>query len=438
MPLVVLACLAYLSMALPDSMLGVAWPWMRLDLHEPVAALGIMLSFGLTASVLASMLTGRLLDRAGVGRLLAAGSVLCTAAIAVTGLARSLWMIVAAGVLIGLGSGGLDTALNAHAARRFGARDITWMHASYGLGAALGPLVITAVLASGAGWRWAYAVIGLAQAALAITFTTTHRRWTTPPPSSPTSPAVAPTRPSTSHHAPGAPRDDGPGGPRDGGSGGPRDGSPGPVAVAVDAVVEAPPIGRRVWAVLLGVLVFAVNTGIESGLGLWGYVFLTSGRGVPAALAGVAVSGYWATMFVGRVVLGPVAQRVGARRVLTGAVAGVAVGAAVLALPLPAASGGGHGMGASGIVAIGGMALVGLATAPVFPLLTLTTADRVGAAGASTTVGAQVAASSLGGAGLPALMGVFIGWYGGGVLGRCLLVLAVLLVPLFLALRGRH
>jgi fucose permease len=402
-PLVAYACLAYLSMALPDSMLGVAWPWMRLDLHQPVAAIGAVLPFGIAASVLASTATGRLLDRVGVGRLLAAGTVLSTVALALNGLARSLWVLVAAGIFLGLGSGSVDTALNAHAARRFGARGITWMHASYGLGATIGPLVVTAALAAGAGWRWAYALVAVAQAALAATFTTTRHRWTTPPPATPDHRAQD--HRAQDHRAQDHPAQDHP---------------------AAGAAGRS--VGR--WGVLvLGVLVFVVHTGIESGVGLWGYVFLTSGRGVPAGIAGVVVSGYWATMFVGRLVLGPVAQRIGAPRVLAGAVAGVAVGAAVLAAPVPAA--------ASGAVAVAGMLLIGLAAAPVFPLLTLTTADRVGAAGAGSAIGAQVAAATVGGAGLPVGMGLLMGSFGGGALAYCLVALAATLCLLYTTLHRR-
>src|SRR4051812_44772567 len=168
-------------MALPDSMLGVAWPWMRLDLHQPVAAVGAVLPFGIAASVLASTATGRLLDRVGVGRLLAAGTVLSSVALALNGLARSLWVLVAAGVFLGLGSGGVDAALNVHAARRFGARGISWMPPTYAPGAPIGPLVVPAALAAGAGWRWASALVAVAQAPLASTFTATRHRWTTPP-----------------------------------------------------------------------------------------------------------------------------------------------------------------------------------------------------------------------------------------------------------------
>ena len=90
----------------------------------------------------------------------------------------------------------------------------------------------------------------------------------------------------------------------------------------------------------LGALSFtAVETGIESGAGIWGYLFLTAGRGLPAAAAGVAVAAYWAMMCVGRVVLGPLAERLGPARVLAAAVAGVPLGAVLMALvpdPVPA------------------------------------------------------------------------------------------------------
>ena len=123
----------------------------------------------------------------------------------------------------------------------------------------------------------------------------------------------------------------------------------------------------------------------------------------------MAVSAYWATMFAGRVVLGPVAERVGPLRVLAGAVAGVPLGAALMAVPGPV------------ILAVIGMMTVGLAAAPVFPLLTLTTARRTGAVGVARTtrtVGLQVAASAIGGTALPAGLGLAIGAFNASVLAR--------------------
>ena len=129
---------------------------------------------------------------------------------------------------------------------------------------------------------------------------------------------------------------------------------------------------------------------IEVAAGLWAFLLLTEGRGLGAAVAGVCVSGYWGSLFVGRVVQGVVAERLGAAVVLRGSLAGMAVGAALIALPAPA------------WVAVAGLFVVGFAAAPVFPLLTLTTAERVGAAHADRTIGLQIAAAGLGGALVPA------------------------------------
>jgi fucose permease len=181
---------------------------------------------------------------------------------------------------------------------------------------------------------------------------------------------------------------------------------------------------------VLSLLTFtAVETGIESGAGIWGYLFLTDGRGLTHATAGVAVSAYWAMMFVGRIVLGAVAERFGPSRVLGGAVAGVSVGAALMAVPGP------------GFVAVAGLMIVGLAAAPVFPLFILTTAQRLGAAdgaGTTQTVSLQVAASAIGSAALPAGIGLAIGAFNANALAPPLLLLSLTMCVLYGLLSRQH
>ncbi len=365
MPLLLLACLAYLSVALPGSTLGLLWPSMRLSLGQPVGALGILLAFGITASVLASAAAGHV--RLRTGTLVAAGTMLTALALGAEALAPSMWVMTAGFVLFGLGFGAIDTALNVHAARHFGARDINWMHASYGLGATTGPLLVTALLSAGRSWRQAYGIMALALAALAAVLALARRRWQAPAPP----PAADPLRP------------------------------PARTAAVVSSLTFA-----------------AVETGIESGAGIWGYLFLTAGRGLPGAAAGVAVSAYWAMMFAGRIVLGPVAGRLGPGRVLAAAVAGVPLGAALMAVPGP------------GALAVAGLMILGLAAAPVFPLLTLAT-------GTTQMVSLQVAASAVGGAALPAGLGLAMGVVGARILAPALLILGLAMGGLYALLSRR-
>ena len=381
MSVFLLSCLTYLGVALPGSTLGMLWPSMRLSIHEPVAALGIVLATGVVASAASSALTGRIMSRFPAGPLLAAGAALVGTALAVEAAAPSLWLIALGSAVFSTGFGTIDAALNAHAAARFGPRNINWMHASYGLGATLGPLLVTAMLSARLSWRFAFASMAAVMAVIALVLTATRHEWTMP-----------------------------------------RASAPAPVREGSE-----PRHRRRRRGMLAGIVFTAVETGVESAAGIWGYVFLTSGRGLPPAVAGVVVSAYWLMMFAGRAVLGPVAERAGATRVLAIAVIGIPAGAVLMTVPAPA------------FVAVAGLLLLGLAAAPVFPLVTLTTADRVAAGSATAAVTLQVASSAVGSAALPAGVGLAIGAVSAQALAPSLLALGLAMCAVYwLALRPRE
>ena len=368
MPAFRLSCAAYFSVALPSSTLGLLWPSIRVSFHQPVAALGFLLALGIAATVVASAITGRLLSRLSAGLVLATGTGLTAAALVAEAFAPSLWLFACGMVVFGLGFGAVDAAVNVHAAHHFSARQINWMHASYGAGATLGPLLATLMLSDALTWQGVYGIFGAVQGVLAVAFAATCRAWATPGP------------------------------------------APTPASTPVRAV---PPGGgrRRPATAVWGALVFvAVENGIESGAGIWGYVFLTAGRGLSHTAAGAALSGYWLMMFLGRVVLGAVAERVDRAGLLGAAVAVVSVGCALMAVPGP------------GPLAVAGLLVVGFAAAPIFPLFTLATGQRVGQDDATRMVSLQVAASAVGSAAVPAGLGLAIGAFTASALGPWLLV----------------
>lgn len=342
--LLLLAYLAFLSLALPDGMLGVAWPTMRLSLDEPLDALGWLLPFAVGSYLTSAAFADRLVARLGLGRLLAVSTVGTAAALIGTGLAPAFWVTIAASVLHGLSSGAIDAALNSHAARTFTPTAINVMHACYGIGAALSPLLVTAIIVSNGSWRWSYLIVAGLQLGLAVAFLVSAPRWPAPPP-------------------PNAPS--------------------GPVAG-----IRAP---RR--AAVLGVVAVGVQSAFESSLSLWCFVFLTHGAGLPTATAGLAVSGYWVALCATRLVIGPVADRFGAWPVQR-----VAAGCLVIfgALLLP-------GRPTLAVIAVLGL---GIAAAPLYPLLMLTTRDRT--LRVDRVVGLQTVASGLGAVTLPGLLGMII------------------------------
>jgi fucose permease len=391
-----LSCLAYLSVAVPGSTLGLLWPLMRLSWHQPLGLLGLLLIIGVSATAAASVLTGRLMSRVRTGPIVAAGAAAIALALAGESAAPSVWVFAGGMVVFGVGFGALDTALNAHAAAYFGPRRINWMHASYGLGATGGPLLATGLLAAGLGWRGTYGVQAAVQAVVAVLLALTWRAWDRPALTAPAADPAAPDSPASDSPAADPP-------------------APGRLAPAP----SRPAARAAALTVLIGAAFAAVECGIESGAGIWGYVFLTAGRGLSGPVAAGTVSAYWATMFAGRAVLGPVAERFGARRVLTGGVAGLVAGAALLTVPGPAA------------VPVAGLAVVGLAAAPIFPLLTLATAERTGGADSTRAISLQVAASAGGNAALPAGLGLVIGALTASALGPALLLLSLLLAGLY-------
>ena len=373
MPLLLLAYLAFLGISLPDGLLGVSWPSMSVSFGQPIGALGWVLPFAVVSSMLSSASTGVLLTKIGLGRILTGSIGLYALALLAQSLAPEFWVFIVAVVVLATGSGAIDAALNAFAARQFNARQITWLHAVYGLGAAAGPLLFVATTAAGLSWRWAFALVAGLQAVLTVVFALTSHLWQAP--QRPQPPSSRPPRANL------------------------KDGLHLPAAV---------------WS---GVSVFALQTGVESGTALWAYLFLTDARGVPSGIAAAAVSGYWIALLLGRVVLGPVATRTGPRGVLVACQAGMGVAASLLLLP--------------GFAAVGGIVLLGLCAAPMFPLLTLTTPERVGAAWTDRAIGLQSAASAAGSATLPALIGLLIGPFGSRVIAPSLLVLVLLNTAVF-------
>jgi fucose permease len=379
--LLAIALVAFASLGLPDGVLGVAWPSIRRGFDLPPAQLGVLLASAMVGYVASSFSSGALVARLGIGRLLFWSSVLMVANSLAYAAAPAWSVMVAAALFAGLGAGAIDAGINTFAAIHFSSRVVTWLHASYGVGAALGPLLMSAALATGPGWRGGYAAIAAILAAMAIVFRLTRRRWD-----------VAPPRPA--------------------GAGG-RAPAPGLLTT-----LRRP----RVW---LNVALFFVYTGLEVSAGQWTYSLLTEARGVAPAAAGAWIASYWAGLTAGRIVSGAAAGRFAAATVLRAATLG-AVASTLLLWRDP-------GMGL-GLLAL---AALGCCLAPIYPLLIAETPGRIGAEHAAAAIGFQVAAAYLGAAAIPGATGVLATTRGDGAIAPCLFVTALLLLALHELARRR-
>ncbi len=373
--LALLAFLAFTSLGLPDGLLGVAWPSIRSSFGLPLDSLGLLLAFSTAGYLTSSFLSGRILRVLPIGTVLALST--AAAATALLGYALTpLWpLMLILGFVGGLGGGAVDAGLNAYGASHFSARILNWLHAFFGLGTTVGPLIVTGVLSAGASWRYAYVVVGSAQVALAVTFFLTRGRWL----------RVAETAT--------------------------EDALPVPPARTRDT------LGRPlVW---LGMLVFFVYTGVELIAGQWSYSLLTLGRGVTAGAAGIWVSLYWGGLLVGRVLFGVIADRVPLTQTLRLCMLATAAGALLFWLE------------PTRFLSLVGLIMIGFFLAPIFASLISLTPNRVGRTHADSAIGFQIAAAGLGGATLTGLVGIVAHTFGLWVVGAALLFFALLLLGLY-------
>ncbi len=366
---VIIAFLAFIGLGLTSGLLGVAWPSIQRDFSLSLDAVSILYLLQTAGYTLASFSIGRVMARWGSGMTLLAGTGclgLCMFGIATS----ATWLaVIAFALLAGLGGGIVDAGLNLYLATYHSARQMSWLHACFGIGITAGPLIMTFVLAQRFPWQTGYAIAGLPLLAITLLVAATRRQW----------------------------RSEG------------------------FQTAEYQPVRRagfgdtlRSPVVWLSMLTFIVYVGAEIGIGQWAYVLLTESRGMAPAIAGPWTSAYWGAFTGGRILFGIIADRFEIRQVLRYCMLGMIAGA-FLFWWYPFSS-----------VSLLGLVVVGFAQAPVFPMLMTDTAPRVGAEHAENTISLQMGAVGIGTAILPGLIGTIGHHFGLEMIAVSFVLLAVL------------
>ena len=369
-----LVYLAFVSLGLPDGVLGVAWPLMRNTLGQPLAAVGAITITMTVCSAGSSLMAGAVVHRIGTGAVVAASCLMTAVALIGFSLAPTCAWVLALAVPLGLGAGAVDASLNHFVAVHYSSRHMNWLHGCWGVGATTGPLIMGVALAGNGGWESGLRSLGLMQLGLAAVLWLSFPLWTqvneTPPP-----PDLPPVQP----------------------------------------VSKSPP-GFTLW---LAPLCFLVYVAAEMGTGLWSASILVTDRGMPAARAGGWVALYFGSITAGRFGIGLVANRIGNRRLVRFGIGLATTGALLFALPLW-----------FGALSPLGLVLMGLGCAPVFPSLMHETAHRFPPEALRTLIGRQMTCAYAGGSLIPAGFGVLATWAGLSAVMPMVVILLVLLLAL--------
>ena len=368
-----LSLATFVALGLPDGMIGTAWPSIRQTFGLPVGDLGLVLVASTAGSVVVTLFVGFLVRRLGIRLLVATGLACATAASTGFAVAPVFAAMLGIAVLFGVSAGLMDGGLNTAVGLSGRPRLLNLLHASYGVGTTIGPLVVTVALLNGS-WRPAYVVL-LSVSAILGGLWLIHR---------------TPVRPVAS-----------------GESNTPE--SP------VHAVAAGAP-HRYGWAIAVGIVVFFVYTGLEVSAGQWETTFARTHLRLSASAAGLATFGYWGALTAGRLGLALVPRPPAPAKVVrSGCLIAVASAGLIWWGPATAAT-------------IAGFIVMGASLAGIFPALIALTPRRLGEHRASNVIAWQVGAASAGGAGISALVGLFINLTSVASLGPLLLGLAVVLL----------
>ena len=370
--LILISYLAFISLGLPDGLLGVAWPFMSAGLDVPLDSLGILLIAFVAGYLSTSTTSGKILAVMPLGLVLSLSCCVTGMSLLAYALSDYWFMVIIASFFLGSGGGAIDTSINVFAASRFSPSVINWLHGFYGIGATTGPFLMTWLFVRDQEWFQGYVIVGIVQIILGLIFLATLKYWKVSSASS--------------------------------------------GAQTSGSYMQA----LRIPLAWISIFIFFLYTGLEFGVGHWIFTILTKSRAFEEETAGLWTSAYWGSFTVGRIIFGFILARITVQKVLTAAFLGLIAGTILLASDY------------NHFFTLTGLGLTGLSCAPIFPCLISLTPKQFGESQSANVIGFQISAAMLGGALLPGFAGLLTDPFGWEVIPLLYIAEAALLLILYI------
>lgn len=371
--LLMMIYLSFISLGLPDSMLGSAWPAMNVSLNAPLWGAGLVQMLISFCTIISSLNSTKLIRRFGTGKLTAIS--VATTALALLGfsLAKNYAFLLLMAVPLGLGAGAVDAGLNNYVALHCEAKHMSWLHCFWGVGTIIGPMILSAVLRVGGSWATGYRAVGLIQCAVSALLFATLGMWK---------------------------------------RGNIQQEEYGAKALSVWEVLSLP--GAKA-----GMVTFLCYCAVESTLGLWGATYISQVRGVDEATAASFGAMFYIGITVGRAISGFMAMKLLPKQMVRVGQALLALGCIFMMIPA--------GSTLSGI----GLVVCGLGCAPIYPNIIQDTPVNYGTENSQAAIGVQMAFAYVGSTFLPSIFGALAGVGGYGLLPYFAISICVLMAVLF-------
>lgn len=374
--LLLIIYLAFISLGLPDSLLGAAWPVMQVDLETPLETAGLLFMTIAAGTIISSLFSGKVLKRFGTGKVTFVSTLMTAGALLGFYFAPSvIWLFLCA-IPLGLGAGAIDAGLNDYVATHYKAHHMSWLHSFWGVGATLGPFIMAYYISRQNSWSSGYLTIAVIQFVLAIILLLSLPLWNRGNKNS----AIDSNEKSEVEN----------------------------VSYKDENVNDKP---LKIRGVKLALASFLFYCGVEATIGLWGSSYLVNVKDLPAATAAQWVSFYFGGITIGRFITGFITFKVNNVVLIRSGQFIALIGAALLFLPLPL------------YFSLAGFILVGLGLAPIFPCMLHETPARFGKKHSQTIMGYQMAVAYTGSTFVPPLLGVMASNTTMGIFPICVVIL---------------
>ncbi len=350
--------LSFISLGLPDALLGAAWPAMYPQFGVPVSYMGFVSVTISACTVLSSLMADRLINRFSTGKVTAFSTGVTAMAMMGFFLSGNFWMLILFAIPYGLGAGCVDAALNNYVAVHYASRHMSWLHCMWGIGASVGPYIMGYALTNGQGWNMGYCYIGILQLILTAVLLFSLPRWKQT---------------------------------------GVGDSETPKKSLSIPQIL-------RISGVKEIMVAFFCYCALELTTGQWASSYFVMKDGLSPERAASLASLFYIGITVGRAISGFVTMKLNDTQMIRLGQGIIAVGIGVMLLPF----------GANATVA--GLLLTGLGCAPIYPCVIHSTPDHFGAANSQAIIGVQMASAYVGNCVMPPLFGVIANHFGAGLL----------------------
>lgn len=348
--LLIIIYIAFISLGLPDSLLGSAWPVMYKQLNVPLSYAGIVTMIIAGGTIISSLMSDKLTRKLGAGLVTAISVMMTAVALFGFSISNSFFLLCLWAIPYGLGAGAVDAALNNYVALHYASRHMSWLHCFWGVGAAVSPYIMGYCLTGGFGWQSGYRSVAFLQIALTVILFISLPLWKR--------------KNATENNM--------------------------EMSTATLSLSQA----LKIKGVKFVLVTFFGYCALESTAGLWASSYLVNFRGVDSETAAKFASLFFLGITFGRFLCGFIADKIGDKQLIRLGIIIIISGVALVGMPT-----------GNSITALAGLIIIGLGCAPVYPSIIHSTPSNFGQENSQAIIGIQMASAYVGSTFMPPLFG---------------------------------